>query len=108
MKNLIEHLTTMIVMMTLIFVFTIIITIGLQIVEARLVHTSTIEKLQSSYYNLSIEEINNEINNDWFFEINELSSVNSRRDYEVILNYSIKIPLFTENGLKGRLVGYAR
>lgn len=108
MKNLIEHLTTMIVMMTLIFVFTIIITIGLQIVNARLVHTSAIEKLQSSYYNVSLDEINNELDKDWYFEINELSSVNSRRDYEVILNYSIKIPLFTENGLRGRMVGYAR
>ena len=108
MKSLIEHLTTMIVMMTLIFVFTIIITIGLQIVEARLVHSSAIEKLQSSYYNLSIDEINNELNNDWYFEINELSSIKTRKDYEVILNYSIKIPLFTEDGLRGRMVGYAR
>lgn len=108
MKSLIEHLTTMIVMMTLIFVFTIIITIGLQIVEARLVHSSAIEKLQSSYYNLSIDEINNELNNDWYFEINELSSIKTRKDYEVILNYSIKIPLFTENGLRGRMEGYAR
>ena len=108
MKSMIEHMTTMIIMMVLIFVFTVIITVGLQIVNARLIHTNAIERLQSSFYNVPLEELNAGLDEGWYFEVDELSSVNTRRDYEVTLNYRIRMPLFNENGIPGRIVGYAR
>ncbi len=108
MKTTIEHTATMIVMFILVFLFTSIMTIGLQILDARLIHTSGIERLQSSYYNVSIDELNEELKEGWYFEIKELSSINTRKDYEVALNYRIEIPLFNATSFKGRIVGYAR
>ena len=108
MKSMVEHMTTMIIMMVLIFVFTVIITTGLQIVNARLIHTNAIERMQSSFYNVPVSDLNAELDEGWYFEVNELSSVNTRRDYEVTLNYIIRMPLFSEGGVYGRIVGYAR
>lgn len=107
MKTIIEHMTTMIMMFILVFIFSAILTIGLQISNARLIHTSTIEKLQSSYYNIEIEELNAGLYEDWYFEIKEISNINTRRDFEVALNYNIKMPLM-KKGISGRMVGYAR
>ena len=108
MKTLVEHMTSMIIMFILIFVLTIVISVGLQIMNARLIHTSAIEKLQSSFYTVSLDDINTNLDSNWYFEINELSSINTRKDYEVALNYEIKLPLFSNENIKGRIVGYAR
>ena len=101
-------MTTKVIMMILIFVFTIITTVGLQIVNARLVHTAGIERIQSSYYNVSLEELNSGLDPGWSFDVKELSSVKTRRDYEVTLNYLIRMPLLNDGGVYGRIVGYAR
>ena len=108
MKNMIESMTTMVVTMVLVFVFTVIISAGLQILNARLVHSSAIEQIQSSYYNVSIEDLNNQIDDGWNFELKELASVKTRKDYEVVLHYLIYLPLFKQGGIKGTIIGYAR
>lgn len=108
MKNMIEHMTTMIVMVVLVFVFTIIISVGLQIMNARLIHTSAIEQIQSSYYNVSVDELNAQVNDGWNFEVKELMAINTRKDYEVTLHYLIQLPLFKKGAIRGVLVGYAR
>ena len=104
----IEHMSTMVVMMILVFVFTIIISVGLQIMNARLIHSSAIEQIQSSYYNVSVDDLNAQVEKGWSFEVKQLQAVNTRRDYEVILHYLIQLPLFSRSALKGTLVGYAR
>ena len=111
MRSLIEHMVTMIVMMLMIFIFSFIITTGLEILDARLIHTSAIETIESSYYNVSESYLNDYLisrgKKDWSFNVEELNSVNTRKDYLVTLNYSIKLPLFG-NDINGEIRGYAR
>ena len=108
MKSMIEQMTTMIVMMILIFVFTIIISAGLQILNARLIHSGAIEQLQASYYSVSAEDLNRQVDEGWSFELKELNSVSTRKDYEVILHYLIYLPMFKQTGIHGTITGYAR
>jgi len=104
----IEQMTTMIIMMVLIFVFTIIMSAGLQILNARLIHSKAIEQLQSSYYTVTVDDFNSQVEEGWNFEVKELDSVKTRKCYEVTLNYLIHLPLFSEEGIKGRIEGFAR
>lgn len=108
MKSMIEYMTTMVITLILVFTFTIIISVGLQIMNARQIHTSGIEVLQSSYYGVTQDDLNSTLDEGWRFEITELNSVNTRKDYEVILYYLIRLPLFSETPIEGRFVGYAR
>ena len=108
MKNMIEYMTTMIITIILVFVFTSIISIGTQMLNARLIHTSAIERLQSSYYSFDPNSLlNNNEYKEWFFEVKEESSVNTRKDYLVNLNYKINLPLFSSK-IDASISGYAR
>ena len=107
MKTIVEQMTTMIILSISVLIFTFIMIISLQILNARLIHDSGIEKIQASYYTITVDDLNKNLKDNWYFEINELSSINTRKDYEVALNYVINIPLIN-NDLKGRIVGYAR
>ena len=108
MKTMVEQMTTTIVMMILVFVFTIIMSAGLQILNARLIHSSAIEQIQASYYSVDEADLNSQIDNNWRFEIKPLNYVNNRRDEEVILHYKIYLPLFKTSGIDGTIRGYAR
>lgn len=108
MKSMIEQMTTMIVMFVMVLVFTIIITVGVQILNARLIHSGAIEQLQSSYYSVTVDDLNRQVNDGWSFEIKELNSVKTRKDYEVILHYLIYLPIFRHTGINGTITGYAR
>lgn len=108
MKSMVEQMTTTVVMMILIFVFTIVMSAGLQILNARLIHSSAIEQIQSSYYSVNESDLNRQIDENWRFEIKPLNYVNNRRDEEVILHYKIYLPLFKKSGINGTISGFAR
>lgn len=108
MKNMIEYMTTMIITIILVFVFTSIISIGTQMLNARFIHTSAVEKLQSSYYSFDPNSLlNSEEYKEWAFEIKEENSINTRKDYLVSLNYKINLPLFSSK-IDANINGYAR
>lgn len=115
MKNIFEYMTTMIVSMILVFIFTSIITIGSQMLNARLIHSMAIDDIQSSYYDESIKDrYNSYLNSDDRFsgwKINlagPTESVNSRRTYLVTLVYKIKMPLIGQYIDNLEIKGYAR
>lgn len=98
----------MIITMILVFVLTSIISIGTQLMNARLIHSAGIEKFESSYYNYDLNDLINQNElKDWSFECKELSSVKSRRDFLITLNYQIKLPLFNKK-INGQFKGYAK
>lgn len=94
MKNMFEYMTTVVVAMLIVFMFTSVISIGTQILNARLVHSIAIDNIEASYYNYDPNNLlKADIFDGWKFnEIKELDSVNTRKDYLVTLNYTIKIP----------------
>lgn len=101
-------MTTMIITMILVFVLTSIISIGTQLMNARLIHSAGIEKFESSYYNYDLNDLINQNElKDWSFECKELSSVKSRRDFLITLNYQINLPLFDKK-INGQFKGYVR
>ena len=101
-------MTTMIITMILVFVLTSIISIGTQLMNARLIHSAGIEKFESSYYNYDLNDLINQNElKDWYFSCQELSSVKSRKDFLITLNYQINLPLFNKK-LNGQFKGYAK
>lgn len=115
MKNIFEYMTTMIVTMILVFVFSSIISVGSQMLNARMIHSMAIDNIQSSYYDESIEERYNKYLNGqdrfsgWKINLNgPIESVNSRRTYIVTLNYKIKMPLIGQYINNLQIKGYAR
>lgn len=115
MKNIFEYMTTMIVTMILVYTFSSIISVGTQILNARMIHSMAIENIQSSYYDEAIEtRFNNYLNSDdkyngWKIIMNgPIDSVNSRKTYLVTLDYKIKMPLIGEYIDNLQIQGYAR
>lgn len=104
-----EYMTTMIVSMILVFLFTAIVGVGVQLLNARLVHSAAIENLQSSYYTYNPQVILDKNGfDDWHFSVKEVSgSVKTRRNYLVTLNYVVNIPLLNAD-INGKIEGYAR
>lgn len=101
MKTMFENLISLIVMMILVFVFTGIISIETQVINARNIHSRVIELVQNSNHTLSSDYFNSNINNGCV-------SINKKGDeYEVIYNYDVKIP-FLNISDEYRIVGYAK
>lgn len=108
MKNIFEYMTTMIITMILVFVFTSIISIGTQMMNARLIHSAGIEKFESSYYTYNLNDLlNKEEMKNWSFTCQELSSIKTRRDFLITLDYQINLPLFDKK-ISDQYKGYAR
>lgn len=110
MKSMFENMITTIMMFLMLFVMVSIGTIELQIINARKIHSSVINQVQASYYAIDVNEINQKLKSEyprWNIKIEELSSVNSRKDLLVTLDYEVLVPVF--NIIKsGKIEGYAR
>lgn len=105
MKTIIEHMITMIVLSLMIFVFSGIITVEQQIINARNYHTQAIEKLQNigSYddenYQTYVQSINNE---------KITIDVSSDKLYATVkYNFDIIVPLLGTID-NNTIIGYAR
>lgn len=110
MKNIFEYMTTVIVTMLIVFMFSSIVSIGTQLLNARLIHSIAIDNIEASYYNFNPNSLlKDDIFDGWKFDdIKELNSVNSRKDYLVTLNYKIDIPLLGTSINDLKIEGYAR
>lgn len=111
MKSMIETMVTTIVMVILLFVFSSIAASQMYIMGARRVHTSVINQLQSSYYQVSVDDLRDRvkaINSNWDLEVEEVSSVSNRKDYLVRLTYTVPVIFFSGGSNTGIIEGYAR
>lgn len=111
MKNIMEHMVTTLIMIVILFVFTSIMLCELQIENARNIHTTAINQIQSSYYTADIEGVNLQLQekfgDGWSLTATKINSVNSRQDYLVTLNYKVYMPIFNISRT-GIIQGYAR
>lgn len=111
MKNIIEHMVTTLIMVIMLFIFTSIMLAELQIENARNIHTTAINQIQSSYYTADIDGINTQLQekfgDGWSLTAEKINSVNSRQDYLVTLDYTVYMPVFNISKT-GKLQGYAR
>lgn len=110
MKNLLGGLVNIIEMMILIFICSVFTLSEIQLMSARHLHTSVVNQIQSSYYQLSDSEINSKIQEkfpNWYVETETVKAVADRQDRLVTLHYKVAIPLFNIEK-DGRIDGYAR
>ena len=102
MKTMFENMVSLIVMMILVFVFTGIISIETQVINARNIHSRVVELYQNSYYTLSETTFNNQIKNG-YIDIHH-SDIN---DDEIVYTYEIIIPFLNISDTQ-RIVGYVK
>ena len=112
MKSLIDNYVSTIVFVIILFAIASFSTVEMQVMAARHVHSSAVNQIQSSYYTVDIDSINDRIAElypgcGWYVESTVVNSVNNRQDRLVTLHYSVKLPMFglTRDGI---IEGYAR
>ena len=101
MKTMFENMVSLIVMMILVFVFTGIISIETQVINARNIHSRVVELYQNSYYTLSESSFNKQINNGY------IEILHNDNDDEIIYTYDITIPFLNISDTQ-RIVGYVK
>lgn len=112
MKSLIDSFVSTIIFVVIVFAVSSFSVVEMQLMSARHIHSSAINQIQSSYYMVDIEKINEKIlemypSGDWYVESQIIQSVYNRQDRLVTLHYKIILPLFNieKNGI---IEGYAR
>jgi len=109
-KNLYEHMVTAMVMVLMMFAFTSVLYGEMQIVNARRIFTSAVNAIQSSYYTVNVDNMNAKIKEvfpSWSLEVEPQSTVGTRKDYLVKLNYTVDVPIFNIHK-DGIIEGHAR
>lgn len=119
MKQIMEHMLTTILMVLTLFIFASVLFVEMEIITARTVHTSAINQIQSSYYSVNINDMNDALHEkytqkdadgNYLWNISayeETEGVASRKDWVVRLDYAIYMPFFNITK-KGSIDGYAR
>lgn len=110
MKSLFDNFVSCIIFVVIIFAIASFSVTEMQIMTARHVHTSVVNQIQSSYYAVDIDAINDKLHAtypDWEVTSTVVNTVNDRQDRLVTLRYKVVLPLF---GLEkwGQIDGYAR
>ena len=118
MKGLIEAFISTILFVLILFGIASYGLTELQLVNARSVHTSVVNQVQSSYYSVNVDELNdklthnsdgsvNPLTKDWRVDIEWINASPSRQDCVVTLTYKVVNPAF---GITqwGQIQGYAR
>ena len=110
MKGIIETFVGCIHLVLVVFTISSFSVAGMQIMMARHYHTSIINQIQASYYEVDINEINKKLKEvcpTWNVTSTVINSVNNRQDRLVTLTYNVSLPLFNITK-KGQIDGYAR
>lgn len=102
MKTMFENMISLIVMMILVFVFSGIISIETQVINARNIHSRVIELYQNSNHTLSSSYFNDAITNG---EVSFNPRLNG--ETEVVYTYAVNIPFISVKD-NYRIVGYAK
>ena len=110
MKNLIDNYITIILYTILIYTIASFTIVEMQICTARHLHNEIIDILQSSYFHVSDNEINEKINDyfpTWEMKSTAINSTLDRQSRLVALHYEVVFPVF---GIKkeGVIEGYAK
>ena len=112
LKSIFDNFVSTIFFVIIVFAISSFIIVEMQLLSARHIHSSAINQIQSSYYMVDIDKINEKIeemypSGDWYIESTVINSVHTRQDRLVKLHYSVKLPLFQiqKNGV---IEGYAR
>ena len=110
MKNLMEHMITEIILITIMFVFIAFSIMDMQTLTARRVHASAVDQMQATYYSLDEDEFNEKLHEKyptWNITFTELNTFNTRKEYLITLDYEIVMPILNIKK-QGTLEGYAR
>ena len=112
MKSLFDNFVSTIFFVIIVFAITSFTTLEMQLMSARHIHSSAINQIQSSYYTVDIDKINEKIkemypSGDWYIESTVINAVNTRQDRLVTLHYKVTLPLF-DISKSGKIEGYAR
>lgn len=102
MKTMFENMISLIVMMIFVFIFTGIITIETQVINARNIHARVMDLYQSSNHILSESYFNNSLSNGHV----SINSINDK-ETEIIYSYDISVP-FINSIDEYRVVGYTK
>ena len=101
MKTLFENMISMIVMVLVIFSFTSVVSIQFQTIKASNIHTSAIEAIQNSYFEINEDYLNNRIDNGYF----EISNLKDGK--QVVYHYNVSLP-FINYAKESEIAGVAR
>ena len=66
MKTLFENMISMLLMVFIVFIFSGIISLQFQVIKANNIHTSAIEAVQNSYYDINEDYLNSRVDNGYF------------------------------------------
>ena len=102
MKAMFENMISLIIMMIMVFVFTGIISIETQVINARNTHSRVVEIFQDSYHTLSSSDFNRKLNKGRV-EIND----SDYGEYEIVYTYDVNIPFLNITDTQ-RIVGFAK
>lgn len=111
MKSMFDNFVSTIIFIIIVFGIVSFSTVEMQIMAARQIHSSAINQIQSSYYMVDVDAINDKIHESypstWYIESQVINSVNNRQDRLVTMHYEVSLPLF---GISqpGVIEGYAR
>lgn len=102
MKTMFDNMISLIVMTILVFIFSGIISIETQVINARNIHSRIIEIYENSNHEIGESYFNNALacGNVEFEEA-------SNQETEIIYNYTVTIPFINMNN-DYRIVGYAK
>lgn len=101
MKTLFENMISMIVMVLIMFCFISVVSIQFQTIKASNIHTSALEAIQNSYYEINEDYLNNKIDNG-YFEISDLQN-----GKQVVYHYNVSLP-FVKYEKESEISGIAR
>ena len=88
---------TEIIVVLILFVFSVFATVDMQVMSARRIHASAVDQLQASYYTVNISDFNEKLKEthpSWRITIDEINTYNTRKEYRVVLIYDVVVPLF--------------
>ena len=124
MKMLFENFVSTLVLVFMVFAVCCLTLGSMQTQVARRIHTYVINEVSSSYYQVSVDEINKSLEDagikNWKVNVCEItdpvcndstaynnhSGISERKTWKVVLDYKTYIGLFDVVN-NGRLVGYA-
>ena len=112
MKSLFDNFVSTIFFVIMVFALSSFSIVEMQLISARHIHTSVINQIQSSYYMVDIDKINERIaelypSGGWYVESTVINAINTRQDRLVTLHYKVYLPFFNIEQ-SGIIEGYAR
>lgn len=113
MRSLVDNFVTIIVFVIIIFTIISFATVEMQLVSARHLHSSAVNQVQSSFYEVDADDLNAQMASSeafpasWHFDVEPVPTMGTRTDRLVRLTYTVVVPIF---GIEkeGVIEGYAR